>query len=191
MKRTIKDFSRRQIYDIALEYANSLPKYSGDFFAEKYGISKATFYHILHKAVEESIVSLSDANDIARKAAQNTVEYGGSGASILAYEAYERYIKKRDTFRFSKEEARYWTKAYANSEESAANFAFKNFMQLCTLKYAIYDVVINSWIKYEEIKKAEERLFKNVDDELELALISIKNGGCTDNDRMVVFKNIF
>ena len=68
MKRTIKQLSRYEMLVIATEYANTPYSVSGDFFSERYEVSKNTFYNILHKVIIESIVTLDIAKQIAKKA---------------------------------------------------------------------------------------------------------------------------
>ena len=71
MKRTIKDISRREMYAMAQEYAETDYLLSGNYFAERYEISTSTFYAVLHKAISESLVSIEIARKITQKAAYN------------------------------------------------------------------------------------------------------------------------
>lgn len=191
MGRTIRSFSRRELYEMAIHYVESPAKYSGDFFADMYGISKSTFYHILHKVVEESIVSIEVSKRIAEKAAENTFKYGGKGAEIVTYESYNRSIERRKVFRFGKEEAKRYVSAYIASNQTLENFSFNNYMQPQTLLFAIYDVTINVWLPKEKIIGAKEILFPVPRIELDEALTNIFSGKCTEKEKFIIHESVF
>lgn len=153
MKRTIKQLSRYEMLVIATEYANTPYSVSGDFFSERYEVSKNTFYNILHKVIIESIVTLDIAKQIAKKAVYNTKMHGGEGAEIRTFRVYENDIKLREHFRFSREEARKWTEKYADSTENIETFCRRNFLNIIIFKRALFDVITYAWVTPEYIEK--------------------------------------
>ena len=71
MKKTARDFSRRQVKKLAEEYANTPIQYSADYFTIEYEISTSTFYNLLEKAVYENIVSDETVKLMEAKAMSN------------------------------------------------------------------------------------------------------------------------
>lgn len=153
MKRTIKQLSRYEMLVIATEYANTSYSVSGDFFSERYEVSKNTFYSILHKVIIESIVTLDIAKQIAKKATYNTKKHGGEGAERRTFRVYENDIKLRESFRFGREEAKKWTEKYADSIENIETFCRRNFLNIIIFKRALFDVITYAWVTPEYIEK--------------------------------------
>lgn len=162
MKRTIKQLSRYEMLVIATEYANTPCSASGDFFSERYGVSKNTFYSILHKAIIESIVTIDVARQIARKASYNTRQHGGEGAEIRTNRVYNEDIKQRENFRFGREEAKKWVEMYADSKDTLEIFCRKNFLSPILLQRAIVDVSTYNWITSEYLDKLMLKAWKSV-----------------------------
>ena len=48
-KKTVRDFSRKQIREITTSYANSGSEYSHSYYEKEYNISSSTFYNLLEK----------------------------------------------------------------------------------------------------------------------------------------------
>ena len=157
MKRTIKDISRREMYAMAQEYAETDYLLSGNYFAERYEISTSTFYAVLHKAISESLVSIEIARKITQKAAYNTGRHGGEAAKTRIFRVYQDYIRERETYRFDREEAKKWVRLYIDSEDDIEAFAKKKLLNLKILKRALYDVVTNSWLGAEYIERLREK----------------------------------
>lgn len=176
MKRTIKDISRREMYAMAQEYAETDYLLSGNYFAERYEISTSTFYAVLHKAISESLVSIEIARKITQKAAYNTGRHGGEAAKTRIFRVYQDYIRERETYRFDREEAKKWVRLYIDSEDDIEAFAKKKLLNLKILKRALYDVVTNSWLGAEYIEKLREKTIMQNTTYFERAFEKVKNG---------------
>lgn len=157
MGRSIRQLSRYDMLVIATDYAQSPCFYSGDFFSEKYGISKSTFYSVLKKAIVESIVSIEVAKQIMEKAACNTKQHGGEGAEVITRHAYKNKLEERQFFRFDQKEAELWAKRFADSDEDMYTFCNRNCVHIKLLCQAIGDVICNSWLEPEDIDRLKAK----------------------------------
>ena len=167
MARELKDFSRREIKEIAEEYANTPYKKSCEHFMEEYNISESTFYNVLHKAVVESIVSTTFARMIQNKAAANSERHGGINAKKRTFNAYEHLINKRTGFRFKVAEGKKLVLKYIYSEATIEVFACDNCVNLLLLKRALRDAVVFSWITNNQVKLLEEKTRKQKGEAME------------------------
>lgn len=142
----LADFSRRQIGKIAVEYANSSNELSGRYFCNAYGMSRSVFYHMLKKAIRESIVSEKDAIAIANKAAINCAMHGGEGARVRTLNVYRSCIKERELFTFNMEESQKYMLMFAAYKGSEQDFLSKNCIDRALLERIISRSLINGWV---------------------------------------------
>lgn len=121
-KRTAKDFSRAEIWEIATRYANTGLAYSHDFFEKEYTVSANTFYNVLEKAVTESIVDMNIVKKMAIKAASNSEQKAGIAGKNRSEKHYEELMRQRARYMFSKKEAISWTKKVCRKQFSERSF---------------------------------------------------------------------
>ena len=150
--RKLHELSRYEVYIIAKDYATTSQAVSGGYLSQKYQITSATFYNVLHKAILERIVSETVAKMIAAKAATNNYNHGGEGARIRTLEMYEDLIRNSKKHRLGRSDAKYWTIKYIESELELENFAKANYIDEILLKRAFYDTVVNCWIDDKEVE---------------------------------------
>ena len=167
--RKLQDLSRREMYIIAKDYAMTSQANSGGFLTEKYQISSATFYNILHKVVLERIVPENVAKMIATKAANNNYNHGGEGAKIRTLEMYEDLITKSKSHRLRRADAKYWTIKYIESEYDLNNFAKAYYLDVVLLKRALYDTVVNCWIDTNKVEQLKEKTKRHKEEDVEEA----------------------
>jgi len=154
MKR-LTDFSRAQIEKIATEYAMSEPAYDHSPFELAYDISKSTFYNLLDKAIIESIVGEGIARKIGQKASMNSSVKAGRNAGIRSKIHNANLMKKRETFTFSKVEAKKVATKYAKSSLNKEAFCKSNCITKKLFDNALVRAIAECWIDdktYEAIK---------------------------------------
>lgn len=167
MARILKDLSRREIKEIAEEYANTPFCKSCEYFMDEYNISESTFYNVLHKAVLESIVSESTAKMIQNKAAGNSERHGGVNAKKRTLNTYEHLLNQRTGFRFKVSEGKKIVLKYISSEKPIEIFAYDNCVNLRLLKLALRDAVVFAWITNKQVKLLEEKTRKQKGEAME------------------------
>lgn len=147
MKRTIKDFSRKQIKRIAEDYARTENMKSGAHYCELCDVSESTFHNILKKAIVESVVSEETGRRIARKSAENTSRHGGKPAYIRTMNAYEKYFEQRKSFEFPRDKKIFYATEYANSSMNSLEFRMEHCIEKRlfdnTLESAIVQGLVN------------------------------------------------
>lgn len=149
MARKVQDLSRREIREIALSYARSNDEVSRSYYIEQYNISESVFYHCLEKAVEESIVSLKEAELIANKAARNGARKAGKGASVNSHKHYQRFIDARSTFRFDSSDRKKYVEMYAKSPMEYKVFYSYHFIPEVVMRDAILVAVQSNEVSDE------------------------------------------
>ena len=147
MNRTLKDFSRAQIYKIASEYATSPYYITASYFCQMYNIKEGVFRNILKKAIVESVIPETQIEFMVDKSAKNAYEHGGEGGRQLTIRNYNWYKYQRSIFKFNNKLTIQYAENYAKSPLSLTEYAKLNYMTKellsSTLKRAIEEKLIN------------------------------------------------
>lgn len=154
MKR-LKDFSRQQISSIAIEYASTPLMQSHLYYEKKYGISKATFYNILEKAIIESIVNEEIAKNIAKKAEKNSYKKAGKFAAARTKHHQEKLLLQRKEFKFSRKNAKKIAISYSKTRINKEEFCKANLIPTKLFDDALFEAIVQNLIDdkcYERIK---------------------------------------
>ena len=157
MKKTAKDFSRKKIAEIATQYAQTNFAYSHDYFSREYGISKATFYTVLEKAVIENIVDDKTVELMAKKAAYNSQTKAEEAGKQRSRKHYDYLTLKRHQYMPSKEQAIIWTTEYARCKYNKNDFTTKNFITNALLNRVIYKAIVENWVTDDVVNLLKEK----------------------------------
>jgi len=184
-KKTAKEFSRRQIWKIATDYAKTEYKYSCDYYQREFQISKWTFYTILEKAVVEHIVDMETVELMAIKARYNSSIKAGEAGAERSRKHYDYLKRKRALYRMSKKQATKWTIQYAESKLNKKEFAKRSCITTQLLDVTIKEAIERSWVSDEIVGKLKEKSLLQYNsqrvldfwNELELARRNNKNQG--------------
>ena len=179
-KRTAKNFSRKKIWEIATEYANTVDAYSRDYYSREYGISYSTFYTLLERAVIESIVDEETVQNMARKAGNNAAGKAGEGARRRSEKHYEYLLLKRNMYILPKTEAMEYTIKYAYSAYDKRIFCKENYIGTKLFNRTVYKAVLENWVSDEVVIKLKEKSLQKNNSEKVLAfwerLLNYRNG---------------
>lgn len=156
-QRTAKNFSRKQIWEIATEYANTNCAYSRDYFSREYDISYNTFYKLLERAVIESIVDEATILRMADKSAHNSDDKAGEGARKRSQKHYKYLMLKRNVYILPKKEAIVLTTNYANSVLAKSAFLRNNFMDRKIFDRTVYKAVLENWVSDEVVEMLKSK----------------------------------
>lgn len=162
-KRTARDFSRKEIWDIATLYAKTVSEYSSEYFSEKYSITRNTFYTLLERAVIENIVNDEIVLDMANKAAYNSKVKAGEAGEMRSRKHYGQLIERRKTYMLSKEDAISITTRYASCEVSKTRFVNNNYITTKLFDRTLYRAVVENWVSDETVQRLQEKSLKNND----------------------------
>ena len=161
MARRFKDFTRKMIGELAESYAKSSAECSRSYYCRNADITEATFYKILHTAIEQWIVDEETARMIARKSSLNAGKGSESEAgSIQSRRAYDESFKIRDSYEIPKSYAKKYAILYAYSSYNQRNF--RNFERMPTkyfnklIKKAIIECIISDEVVATLRKKSLE-----------------------------------
>lgn len=146
MGKTAKEFSRKMIFIIATEYAETDAERSYQYFCQRYNISKSTFYAILERAVVENIVQDETVEKMAAKAGFNSGEKAGKGARKRSNKHYAKLQQRREEFVLPKKASIEYVSNYAKSAQNNKEFARRNYISLKLLNRTILKAIVNSWI---------------------------------------------
>lgn len=161
-KKTVKDFSKKQIQNIAYEYANSSWFYI--FFCEEYNISQNVFYSLLKKAIVENICDMETAIKIKNKTMNNAEFFTGFHARIKSQRYYDTLLQKRKTFLPSINTIKETTIAFANSGFDKKVFAARNYVTISLLNRIIIKAVTDNLLKKDDLLKLKEKCFREKDE---------------------------
>lgn len=156
-KRTAKQFSRKKIWEIATQYANTESAYSRDYYSREYSISYGTFYSLLERAVIESIVDEETVQKMAKKAGNNAAAKAGEEARQRSEKHYAYLLLKRKVYMFPKVEAVEYTIKYAYSAYDKKSFCKANFIDTKLFDRTVYKVVLENWVSDEVVSKLKEK----------------------------------
>lgn len=157
MKRTIKEFSRKQIKWIAEEYARTVNMKSGAYYCELCDISESTFHNILKKAIIESVVSEEMGWKIARKSAENTSRHGGRPAYIRTMNAYKKYFEQRRLFEFPRDMKIFYATEYANSSMNSLEFMMEHCMEKRLFDKTLENAIVQGLVNDDVVDILEQK----------------------------------
>ena len=150
---TVKDFSRKKVYEIATLYSEGLYTYHD--FCSEYDASQTTFYAVLSRAVVEQIVSYDVAESIKHVSASNSVQKvevisrngkKANDAGQRGLRAWKKRFIRRERFQFPKKEAIEIAEAYAESPLSQQEFGEQNYIPVKLLSQTLKRAIILNWI---------------------------------------------
>lgn len=160
MKR-LKDFSRKQIREIATVYATTELACNYSYFEKEYEISEATFYNILKKAIIESIVDDNIAKQIGRKTEKNSAKKAGRSAGLRTRRHQEQLLQKRKEFKMKKGEAIQTAIRYSKSTFNKKQFCIVNIIAIKLFDDALVRAIIEKWIDDECYERIKSKALKN------------------------------
>lgn len=162
---TAKSFSRRDVKNIAVEYASSPAEISGSYFQKTYGFSEAVFYGILKRAVVESIVDDKVVESIKEKSIHNSQEKGGIGGGIRSLYKYQRLIEERKKFEFTIKEKKKLVTEYANAPKyvDLRMFCLANCIGQELFSRTIKSAILNNIVSDEIVDMLEEKALQHND----------------------------
>lgn len=184
-KKTAKDLSRKQIWEIATGYAQTNYAYSHEYYEREFQISKGTFYTALEKAVIEHIVDMQTVELMAAKAAYNSSVKAGEAGAGRSRKHYDYLKKKRALYRLPKKQAIKWTVKYAESQFNKKEFANRACITTQLLDVTIKEAIEKSLVSDEIVAKLKEKSLRQYNgqsvfdfwDELEATRRNNKNQG--------------
>lgn len=178
-KRTARDFTRKQIWEIASLYASTESIYSSEYFSHNHEISQNTFYKLIEKAVIEGVVDDRTVANIAAKAAFNSFRKAGEKGENRTKKHYDKLNSKRKEYILPKEKAVEIVTKYANSNYSKEQFAIKNYITKELFSRTIYKAITENWISDEVVEKLKKKSITRYTEELVLDfwknLIDVRN----------------
>lgn len=164
-KKTVKDFSQKEIWEIATHYANTDFSYSHEYFSKEYDISQDVFYNLLEKAVSKCIVSDYIVKKMAIKAATNAKSKAGEAGEGRSRRHYENLIKKRKSYMLPKETAINLTISYANCVTTREKFLRSNFIDKRLFERTLLKAIIENWVSDEVVTQIKEKSLRTHDEE--------------------------
>lgn len=156
-KKTLRQFSRKQIFEIAVAYSTGTYTYH-DFLKQYPECSQHQFYTILHLSVYKSIVSEQIARKIQNVAVISSMQKAeDNNADFHSVEAirrrvsnsWERRIRVMRCFCFSKNEARNLVEDYSHSPLSKKEFCSQNCINPVLFDKTVIEAVILNWVNDE------------------------------------------
>lgn len=164
--RTAKDFSRKEIYQIALSYSKGTYTYHN--FIEEFGSSQNTFYTIINWAIVKGVVPDDVVTAIDALAVWNSSDKVESISKASCVEDViargKRCNKlrrlKRLQYTFPKSEAVKLVKEYISSPLSKHEFCKQNYMTTSVFGRTLKKAIIQHWIGIKEVEKLREKAYK-------------------------------
>lgn len=156
-KKTLRQFSRKQIFEIAVTYSTGTYTYH-DFLKQYPECSQHQFYTILHLSVDKAIVSEQIARKIQnvavvssmQKAEDNNADiYTVEAIRRRVYNSWERRIRAMQYFCFSKNEAKKLVDSYSKSSLSKKEFCSQNCINPVLFDRTVIEAVILNWVNDE------------------------------------------
>lgn len=164
-KNVARKFSRKKIWEIATQYANTKLEYSREFFSQEYCISYNTFYTLLEKAVIEGIVDDETVKKMSEKAGENSARKAGEGARKRSENHYNYLILKRKIYMLPKEETHNIVIKYSNSELSKKKFCEDNFITTKLFDRMMCKAIIENWVSDDTVEKLKNKSVENNNNE--------------------------
>lgn len=164
--RTAKDFSRKEIYEIALGYSKGTYTYHN--FIEEFGSSQHTFYTLINWAVVKGIVPNNVVIAIDALAVLNSSDKIGSiSRNVCAKDVAARGQRcnrlrrlKRIQYTFPKNEAIQIIKKYAACDLSKEDFCKQNYMTEAVLSRTLKKAIVQKWIGIKMVEQLRQKAYK-------------------------------
>ncbi len=157
MKRTVKNFSRVQMAELARQYAETEFACSHQFFEQEYNISSSTFYNLLAKAIIIGAVNDKTISLIVRKAVFNSTAKAGEAAGIRSKKKYAHLIIERQKYLPKEKEILHWTILYSNSPLSKKSFCRYYCIDSHLLDKIILTAIAKQIITEETFNKLKQK----------------------------------
>lgn len=183
--RTARDFSRKEIYEIALNYSKGTYTYRN--FIEEFGSSQDTFYTIINWAVVKGIVPNSVVTAIDEVAILNSSEAIDSISKASCVQDIIvrgrrcnklRRLKRRE-YTLPKSEAIKIIQKYAACELSKKDFCKQNYMTEAVFGRTLKKAIVQKWISIKMAEQLRQKAYrfnnKEKVDSLFNLLIHIRN----------------
>ncbi len=162
MSKRFNDYSRRMIWELANEYADSPAECSRTYFCKKEGISQGTFYKLLHVAIEEWIVDEDTARRIARKSELNAAHGSESEAGALqSRHAYDESFKKREKYEISRSTVKRYATMYAYSQFPQSYFKKAELMPTPFFNALLKKAIIEGIVSDEVVRELKLKALRN------------------------------
>lgn len=169
--RTAKDFSRKEIYEIALLYSKGT--YSYHDFIDEFGSSQSTFYTLINWAVVKGIVPDKVVVQIEAVAVLNSTDQIGSiskdsrAQDVAARGQKCNRLRRLDrlNYTFPKSEAIEIIKKYIACDLSKDEFCKQNYMTEAVFGRTLKKAVVKKWIGVKMIDQLREKSYKFNDKE--------------------------
>ena len=164
MSKCFNDYTRRMIWELAKEYADSPAECSRTYFCKKEGISQGTFYKLLHAAIEEWIVDEDIARRIARKSELNAGLGSESEAGARqSRHAYDESFKKRENYEISRSTAKKYAIMYAYSQFPQSYFKRAELMPTRFFNALLKKAIIEGIVSDEVVNALKIKALRNND----------------------------
>ena len=157
MRKFLKDFSRTEIRDIAINYSQNPVV---NLWAETYGISTYMLKKLLYKAIYDCIVENNVAIAILDSIKNRAMQHSKNGKSSALYYfniKYEKVVAERKEFMLSDEDAVWLTRDYAASPLKKEDFCFENAVSRGLLSKSLLHVTCNCLVEYTVVDVLEEK----------------------------------
>lgn len=145
-KRTARDFSRKEEYEVALLYASSYQEFSANVIAEALGVSESTCRTVLDNAVIHNVVNDKIVRLMSEKAARNAQIHAGIKGKYSSLKHYETLRAKRAAYLPSKREIIIIVKSYAESDLPKECFSQTHYITKQLLTKLIHLAIVNCYV---------------------------------------------
>lgn len=159
--RSINSFTRKEIWQIAAQYAHFPYVYSHQFFETEYEITESTFYSILNRAVIWNIVDDKIVQLMQQKAVYNSNRRAGRNAAKYSNRHYDRLKAQRTQYMLSRKVSVAITEEYARTDMSKGKFCNFKYMTESLLNRTIKKCIICNWIPDETVELLKKKSMKN------------------------------
>lgn len=166
MSFTARDFSRKQVYEIAKAYSSGT--YSHHDFTKEYGCSQNTFYSVINRAIIEGIVSDEIMEVIELVAVANStfrMQDETSDQQLVANVAHRgkhanmcRRVK-RHYYICSKKETCSLITQYISSPEPKAKFCKQFYITQKLFDRTLKHAIIYSWIPLNTVEQLRQKSY--------------------------------
>lgn len=157
-KKTGRQFSRSEVWEIATRYATS--KYSHTNFEEEYQSSRSSFYTVLDRAAIENIVDAETVTAMEERAKYNAEVKAGIPGAIRSEKHYSYLRKKRKEYMLPKEKAIEMAITYAESLYSKKLFCRRFHITEQLLDRTLYKAIVDNWVSDEVVKQLKAKSLK-------------------------------
>ena len=157
MRKFLKDFSRAEIREIAINYSQE-PVVSR--WSEVYGISADMLKKLRYKAISDCIVENDAAKIILESVRKRAILHSEEGKDAALYsfsKKCEMLISARKSFMLPDEEAVLLTQEYASSSLSKKQFCAENALTCSLFDRALIHVTCDCMVEDDVVEALEEK----------------------------------